>query len=61
MILGNLGLDRLYGEGGNDVLKGGLARDTFDGGPGSDDGCTINDPNGLVERRTGCEGGVFGR
>lgn len=60
-LLGNLGLDRLNGDRGNDVLRGGYARDTFNGGAGNNDGCTLSDPNGLIETRTGCEGGVFGR
>ena len=60
-LLGNLGLDRLNGDAGNDVLRGGYARDTFHGGAGGNDGCTLTDPNGIIETRTGCEGGVFGR
>ena len=60
-LLGNLGLDRLNGDGGNDVLRGGFARDVFNGGAGNNDGCTLTDPNGVVETRISCEGGVFGR
>ena len=59
MVWGNLGRDNLQGEGGDDVLRGGGWLDTFDGGPGND-GCTLNDPAGLVETRTNCEKGVFG-
>ena len=60
-LLGNLGIDRLNGDGGDDVLRGGFARDVLDGGRGSNDGCTLTDPNGATETRISCEGGVFGR
>ncbi len=60
-LFGNVGLDQLNGDAGNDVLRGGLARDTFNGGAGINDGCTLTDPNGVIESRINCEGGVFGR
>ena len=56
---GNVGRDRLFGDGGNDVLRGGAWRDTLDGGAGSNDGCTLTDPGGLIETRLGCETGVL--
>ena len=60
-LWGNVGADTLTGDRGDDVLRGGAWRDIMNGGAGSNDGCTLNDPAGLIETRTGCEGGVFGR
>ena len=60
-VWGNLGNDRLLGDDGDDVLRGGAWLDTMHGGLGTDDGCTLTDPSGLVEVRIDCEGGVFGR
>ena len=60
MLYGNLGQDQMFGDAGNDVLRGGAWLDTMSGGAGND-GCTLNDPGGLVETRTGCETGVAGR
>jgi len=48
-----------FGNGGDDILRGGAWRDTMDGGNGND-ACTLTDPSGLVETRTTCERGVFG-
>ena len=59
-LYGNLGRDQLFGEGGNDALRGGAWKDLMNGGPGNNDGCTLNDPGGLVETRVECEVGVFG-
>ena len=61
MIWGNLGRDELFGDAGSDVLRGGAWLDRMDGGAGTNDGCTLTDPNGETEVRIGCEGGVFGR
>ena len=58
---GNVGRDVMFGEAGDDVLRGGAWRDTMNGGAGEQDGCTINDPTGLVETRTLCETGVYNR
>ena len=60
LLFGNLGRDVISGNEGNDVIRGGAWLDTMDGGPGND-GCTLTDPAGLVESRTSCETGVFGR
>ncbi len=59
-IWGNQGRDTLKGGNGNDILRGGFALDSFDGGAGTNDACTVTDPNGVVETRIGCERGVFG-
>lgn len=61
LLFGHLGRDVLHGEEGNDVLRGGAWQDEMHGGNGTNDGCTLSDPAGLSEVRTGCEGGVFGR
>lgn len=61
LLLGQLGADQLYGDGGNDVLRGGAWQDRLDGGAGPNDGCTLNDPGGLLDIRINCEGGVYGR
>lgn len=58
---GNVGRDAMFGESGDDVLRGGAWRDTMNGGAGERDGCTIHDPAGLVEHRSGCETGVYNR
>jgi len=60
-LFGNLGRDQLFGDEGDDVLRGGAWKDVMNGGAGSNDGCTLTDPGGLVETRVNCEGGVFGR
>lgn len=60
-LFGNLGRDMLFGNDGDDVLRGGAWLDEMDGGAGTNDGCTLTDPAGLVELRVRCEGGVFGR
>ena len=60
-LFGNLGRDQLFGELGNDVLRGGAWSDIMNGGPGANDGCTLNDPAGIIETRVGCEGGVYRR
>ena len=60
-LYGNIGRDQLFGESGNDTLRGGAWQDTMHGGLGTNDGCTLTDPGGVVETRVGCETGVFGR